>query len=57
MIWVQCPGSGRPAMKSEQDGGRPMCPVCTKYVIVRIGESVPVHNSVVIESTSINYPR
>lgn len=54
MEWKLCSGSGQPAMKSEPNGGRAMCPVCTKYVPVHIGQRVPSHDSIVIDSAARN---
>lgn len=51
MQWKQCPGVGRPAMKSEPQGGKSMCPVCTKYLSTPIGQPVPRHDHVVIDSS------
>jgi C4-type Zn-finger protein len=54
MIWKPCSGIGQPAMKSEEYGGRAMCPVCTRYVRVSVGEPCPHHDAVVINSQSEN---
>lgn len=58
MEWKQCSGVGQPAMKSEcfRDS-RPMCPVCTKYMRVRIGEPCPPHEAVVINSQPLQSQR
>lgn len=45
MVWERCPGTGHPAVNAHHDY-RSMCPVCTKYVRVRIGERVPPHDRV-----------
>lgn len=50
MIWKPCPGIGQPSVKSQEWGGKAMCPVCTMYVTVPIGARTPDHNQVVIES-------
>lgn len=53
MKWKQCSGSGQPAMSTGFDGKySAMCPVCTKYVTVRIGQPCPTHEIVVIDSKS-----
>lgn len=60
MEWKRCSGSGQLAVPSESFSSRrdfrPMCPVCTKYVKVEVGQLVPPHDSVVIQSTPIEYP-
>lgn len=54
MEWKPCSGSGQPAIASGvMDPYKSMCPVCTKYVKVRIGQPVPEHDAVVINSQSI----
>lgn len=53
MEWKQCSGVGQPAMRSQSWGGNAMCPVCTKYVYVNIGQPVPRHVAVVINSQSV----
>ena len=55
MEWKRCSGTDMPAIRSEVDGGKAMCPVCTKYVPVKIGQLTPRHEAVVIQSRE-NYP-
>lgn len=50
MEWKRCSGTDLPAIRSEVDGGKAMCPVCTKYVPVKIGQLTPRHEAVVIRS-------
>jgi len=47
MQWGRCLGEGQPAMKSQENGGPAMCPVCTQYLQVNIGNKVPSHQAVV----------
>jgi hypothetical protein len=46
MQWGRCLGEGQPAMKSQEHGGPAMCPVCTQYLQVSIGNKVPRHQAV-----------
>lgn len=48
MEWKRCSGTGLPAMSA--GGGKVMCPVCTKYVPVKVGQLTPRHEAVVIRS-------
>lgn len=52
MEWKQCSGVGQPAISSGGYGRyfKAMCPICTKYVGVRIGDPCPSHKAVVINS-------
>lgn len=54
MEWKRCSGVGQLAVPSEafssRKDWRPMCPVCTKYLKVQIGQIVPYHEAVVINS-------
>lgn len=53
MEWKECSGSGQPAMTTGESGRyKAMCPVCTKYVTVRVGQPCPQHEIVVINSQS-----
>lgn len=56
MEWKECAGIGQPAMKSQEDGGTAMCPICTRYLNVRIGAPTPYHLAVVIVSAPLAYP-
>lgn len=48
--WGPCPGAGKPSVKSQEWGGSAMCPICTKYFSVRIGERTPPHVSIITHS-------
>lgn len=54
MEWKECAGVGQIAVPSEawssRKDFRPMCPVCTKYLKVKVGQIVPYHEAVVINS-------
>jgi len=44
-----CPGTGKPAVRPPFGGalrGRVMCPHCTKFVRVAVGEQTPRHGEV-----------
>lgn len=60
MLWDRCPGSRRKTIASDPIGGRAMCPVCTKYFEVRVGEQPPSHRYVIPPSEERkireNYP-
>jgi hypothetical protein len=57
MEWKECSGVGQIAVPSEEfrsrKEARPMCPVCTKYLSVKIGQIVPYHEAVVINSQPV----
>jgi hypothetical protein len=61
MIWKPCSGIGQPAMSSQEDPwpwpNQAMCPVCTKYLQVKIGDPCPPHRSVVIDSKPTEHQR